>query len=86
METVLLKKWQQLFKNFNKHYTCYRFGGDEFSIMAMKQIKKIENRLRIMTKSYEMREKGKSLPTISYGYSIFRGGEKLDFDKPLKAR
>lgn len=32
----------------------------------------------------EMREKGNPLPTISYGYSIFRGGEKLDFHKNLK--
>jgi diguanylate cyclase (GGDEF)-like protein len=73
-------------KSFNKHYTCYRFGGDEFSIIGNETDKeKIENRLRIMTKNLtEMREKGKSLPTISYGYSIFRGGEKLDFDKTFK--
>lgn len=31
-----------------------------------------------------MREKDYPLPTVSYGYSIFRGGEKPDFNKILK--
>lgn len=32
----------------------------------------------------EMRENGNPLPTVAYGYSIFRGREKLDFNKMLK--
>ncbi len=73
-------------ESFNRHYTCYRFGGDEFAIIGDETDKeKIENQLRAMTKKLsEMREKDNHLPTISYGYSIFREGEKLDFHKILK--
>ncbi|MGI6141602.1 MAG: GGDEF domain-containing protein, partial [Caldicoprobacterales bacterium] len=73
-------------KSFNKHYTCYRFGGDEFSVIGNETDKeKIEYQLRTMTNNIaEMRKKGNPLPTISYGYSIFQGGEKLDFQKILK--
>lgn len=71
---------------FNKHYTCFRYGGDEFSILGNEtDQEKIEFELRKLTKTLsEMREKDNSLPTVSYGYSIFRGGEKLDFQKNLK--
>jgi len=73
-------------KSFNKHYTCYRFGGDEFSIIGSEtDQEKIEYQLRIMTNNLaQMREQGNPLPTVSYGYSIFRGGEKPDFQKNLK--
>ncbi|KUG04872.1 diguanylate cyclase/phosphodiesterase (ggdef & eal domains) with pas/pac sensor(s) [hydrocarbon metagenome] len=73
-------------ESFNKHYTCYRFGGDEFSIIGNEtDQEKIEHQLRTMTNTLaEMREKGNPLPTVSYGYSIFRGGEKLNFHKNLK--
>ncbi len=73
-------------KSFNKHYTCYRFGGDEFSVIGKESDqKKIEDLLRTMTNNLaKMREKGNPLPTVSYGYSIFRGGEKHDFYKILK--
>lgn len=73
-------------RSFNKHYICYRFGGDEFSIIGKEtDQEKIEFQLRTMTNTLaEMREKGNLLPTVSYGYSIFRGGENLDFYKSLK--
>jgi diguanylate cyclase (GGDEF)-like protein len=73
-------------ESFNKHYTCYRFGGDEFSIIGSEtNQEKIEYQLRIMTNSLaELRKKVNPLPTVSYGYSIFRGGEKMDFQKNLK--
>jgi diguanylate cyclase (GGDEF)-like protein len=73
-------------KSFNKHYTCYRFGGDEFSIMSNEADReKIEYQLRTMISNFaEMRENGSLLPTVSYGYSIFPGGEKLDFNKIFK--
>jgi len=32
----------------------------------------------------KMREKDNHIPTVSYGYSIYTGGEKLDFNKILK--
>ena len=73
-------------KFFDKNYNCYRFGGDEFSIISNETDQdKIEYQLRTMTNNIaEMREKGNPLPTISYGYSIVVGGEKLDFLKNLK--
>ncbi|PKM49988.1 MAG: hypothetical protein CVV02_13475 [Firmicutes bacterium HGW-Firmicutes-7] len=73
-------------ESFNKHYTCYRFGGDEFCITSNEtDQEKIEFQLRTMTNALaEMREKGNLLPTVSYGYSIFPGGERLDFYKILK--
>jgi diguanylate cyclase (GGDEF)-like protein len=85
-DTVIKTVAEIIRKSFNKHYTCYRFGGDEFSIIGDETNQEnIEYRLRTMTNYLtEMREKGNPLPTVSYGYSIFRGGEKLDFQKTLK--
>lgn len=73
-------------KSFNKQFTCYRFGGDEFSIIGSEtDQEEIESQLETMTDSLtEMRKQGKLLPTISYGYSIFRGEGKPDFNKMLK--
>lgn len=85
-DTVIKAVAEIIRKSFNKNYTCYRFGGDEFSIIGNETDKeKIEHQLRIMTNNIEeMREKGNPLPTVSYGYSIFPGGENLDFHKILK--
>ena len=73
-------------ESFSKHYKCYRYGGDEFSIISSEtDPEKIEIQLRVMTKALaEMRENGNLLPTVSYGYSIFNGEEVLDFHKILK--
>ena len=73
-------------ESFDKHYKCYRYGGDEFSIISSEtDPEKIECQLRVMTKALaKMREKGNLLPTVSYGYSIFNGEETLDFHKILK--
>jgi diguanylate cyclase (GGDEF)-like protein len=85
-DTVIKAVASVIRKSFDKHYACYRFGGDEFSIIGSEtNQEKIETRLRDMTDNFaKMREKGYQLPTVSYGYSIFRGGEKLDFRKILK--
>lgn len=73
-------------KTFNKHYTCYRIGGDEFYILGKEtDQEKIKYQLRIMTNYLtDIRKKSNLLPTVSYGYSIFRGGEELDFNKIVK--
>lgn len=73
-------------KSFDKDYTCYRLGGDEFYIIGKETEQgNIENSLRNMTSNLtKMREGGILLSTVSYGYSIFPGGEKLDFNKVLK--
>lgn len=85
-DTVIKEVAAIIRKFFNKGYTCYRFGGDEFSIISSEtDQEKIEYQLRLMTAHLtKIREEGYPLPTISYGYSIFRGGERLDFNKILK--
>lgn len=85
-DTVIQSVAAIIRRSFHKHYTCYRFGGDEFAIIGREtNQKKLERRLRLMTKDLaEMRGEGKPLPTISYGYSIFYEGEIFDFHKILK--
>lgn len=85
-DTVIQSVAAIIRRSFHKHYTCYRFGGDEFAIIGREtNQKKLERRLRLMTKDLaEMRGEGKPLPTISYGYSIFNEGEIFDFHKILK--
>jgi|SRR5690554_1967370 len=68
-------------ESFAKHYTCYRFGGDEFSIIGYeKDENKIEYQLKTMTDSLEEMRKQNPLPTISYGYSFYKEDEVLDFE------
>lgn len=71
--------------SFSKHYKCYRYGGDEFSIISSEiDPNQIEKQLHVMAdKLATFREEGKRLPTVSYGYSIFKGEEKLNFHKVL---
>jgi diguanylate cyclase (GGDEF)-like protein len=73
-------------ESFNKHYKCYRYGGDEFSVISNEvDSEKIEFQLKTMTNALaEIRDKGNMLPTVSYGYSISLGGETMDFQKILK--
>lgn len=72
-------------KSLDNHYTCYRVGGDEFYIICKEaKQERIEYQLRIMTNVFaEERENNSYLPTIAYGYSIFRGGS-LNIQKMLK--
>lgn len=72
--------------SFGKFYTCYRFGGDEFSVLSTEtDNEKIELQIKTMTdKLKEIRGSDVILPTVSYGYSIFPGGDHLDFNKILK--
>ncbi len=85
-DTVIKIVGEILRQSFNKRYTCYRFGGDEFYIIGNEADQgTIESQLKAMTDSLkDMREKGKKIPTVSYGFSIFQGGEKPDFNKNLK--
>ena len=72
--------------SFDKHYTCYRIGGDEFSIIGNgTDQKKMESHLRSMANALaEKRGNDSRLPTVAYGYSIFQGVEKPDFQKNFK--
>lgn len=73
-------------ESFDKHYTCYRLGGDEFSIICNNiDEENIQYQFRCMTNALaEKRRNDHRLPTVSYGYSIFQGGEKPNFQKNLK--
>lgn len=72
--------------SFNRHYSCYRFGGDEFVVISHEvDREKIDAQLHAMINTLKQsREKGIVLPTLAYGYSIYTGEEKLDFNKLLK--
>lgn len=85
-DTVIKAVAEIIRKTFNKHYTCYRIGGDEFAIIGSEtDRKKIEYLLKNMTDNLtKMREDGKALPTVSYGYSISHKEEKLDFQNNFK--
>jgi diguanylate cyclase (GGDEF)-like protein len=85
-DNLIRKVAEIIRKSFNRHYTCYRFGGDEFSIISNEtDQKKIENQLKIMIDNIaDMRESGTPLPTVSYGYRIFNGEDELDFHEILQ--
>jgi len=85
-DTVIKMVADIIRKSFGKKYTSYRYGGDEFYIISEEtDQEKIEGQLRIMTNNLEdMRRKGNAIPTVSYGYSILREGDKLDFFKTLR--
>lgn len=73
-------------KSFDKQFICYRFGGDEFVIISNETNKeKIDSQIKTMIRNLEEeRKKGNPIPTVSYGYSIYNGKEKLDFQKILR--
>ncbi len=84
-DTVLKAVAAIIRKSLNNNYTCYRAGGDEFYIICREtKQERIEYQLRSMTNVLaEERKNNSYLPTIAYGYSIFRGGS-LNFQKILK--
>ncbi|HHT42385.1 MAG TPA: GGDEF domain-containing protein [Firmicutes bacterium] len=73
-------------ESFDKRYTCYRVGGDEFSLIGSEtDAEKIEEQLANLKSGLaRLREEGAILPTVSCGYSVYIGGEKLNFHKVLK--
>lgn len=73
-------------ESLDNRYTCYRVGGDEFFILSKETNKdKIEYHLKkIIDTLSEKRTIDSRLPTISYGYSVFQGDKKPDFQKILK--
>lgn len=73
-------------ESFGKTYTCYRFGGDEFSVLSTEtDHEKIEFQIKMMTDALkEIRGTGLVLPTLSYGFSTYQGGACGDFNQILK--
>lgn len=85
-DTVLREVASIIRASFDNKCSCYRIGGDEFYSICMDTDKeKLEQELRDMKNNLvKEREDDKSLPTVSYGYSIFQGDQVLDFEKTLK--
>ena len=73
-------------ESFNESCRSFRVGGDEFYIISrsadpIKLDEQIKNMIYRLEKE---RETNKRLPTVSYGYSIFKGEEKIGFQEVLK--
>jgi diguanylate cyclase (GGDEF)-like protein len=85
-DTVLIKVASVIRESFDTHSTCYRVGGDEFYIISCETDQgKLDQHLKNMTNSLEkMRKNDGRLPTIAYGYSIFKGGKAIEFQEVIK--
>ncbi|MCR6544285.1 GGDEF domain-containing protein [Dehalobacterium formicoaceticum] len=85
-DTVLKKVASVIRKSFDNSSTCYRVGGDEFYIISSETDPvKLEHQLKCMTNNLEKERKNDGrLPTVSYGYSIFKGGKGIGFQEVLK--
>lgn len=85
-DAVLKKVATVITKSFNALCTCYRVGGDEFNIISsVTDLNILKNQLKSMTNNLEKeRQNDCRLPTIAYGYSIFKGGKGIDFQEVLK--
>lgn len=85
-DKVIKKVASVIRKSFSKNYTCYRYGGDEFSIISYEaDIEKIERQIKELIKALtKMREDKIPLPTVAYGYSICKDKELRHFDQVLK--
>ena len=84
---IVLKKLGSIIKeSFDNSCRCYRIGGDEFCLICWGDNEEIiQHQLKTLTNSLtRKREEDPCLPTLAYGYSVFRRGDTLDFDKKMK--
>lgn len=85
-DTVLKEVATIIKSSFDDNCSCYRIGGDEFYIICRDaNRKKLEHQLKCMTSNLaKERQNDSHLPMVAYGYSVFQGGNALDFQKTLK--
>lgn len=85
-DEVIRKVAALIRKNFPKPYTCFRYGGDEFSILSsIVDVEDLENQLKGLVLDFERSPKADlSLPTVSFGYSVSKGGDFYEFKDRLK--
>ena len=85
-DNVLKKVASVIRKSFDNRCACYRVGGDEFYIIDSEtDSAKLDHQLKCMTNNLEKERKNDGrLPTVAYGYSIFKGEKTLDFQEVLK--
>lgn len=73
-------------ESLDSGYSCYRVGGDEFYIIGNEtDSEKIQYQLQRITDSLSEKQgiNGR-LPTVTCGFSIFKGGETPDLQRILK--
>ncbi len=85
-DTVLKKIAAVISKSFDERCTCYRVGGDEFYIInSAADTVKLEHQLKSMTNNLEKERQNESrLPTVAYGYGIFKSEKTIGFQQVLK--
>lgn len=84
---VVIKAVAEIIREaFSQCGTCYRVGGDEFYIICnTTNPNKLEDLLKKMTGAIiSRREIDSRLPMVSYGFSVFRGGETPDLRQKLE--
>ncbi len=83
-DSVLKTLASILRRELDDRYICFRVGGDEFCVLSrVTDREKIESQLEKLTKALS-EEKDKRMPTVAYGYRVFKGDEPMDFKKILK--
>lgn len=85
-DTVLKKVSAIIRDSFNHRCTCYRTGGDEFFVICRDaNHEKLDLMLKNMTNNLAgERRNDNCLPTVAFGFKIFRGGNTPDIQKILK--
>ena len=84
---MALKELGEIIRDsFHKNCSGYRIGGDEFCVICRDgNEEKIQQQLKAMTNTLTKKRQNDSwLPTVAYGYSVFRGGGTLNVDELLK--
>ncbi len=82
-DTVLKTVAAVIRDSFDKHFVCYRIGGDEFSVIgSVTDPERIAYHLENMTNALaEKRAIDSHLPTVAAGFSIFHGGKAAEYQK-----
>jgi diguanylate cyclase (GGDEF)-like protein len=83
---IVLKEVSVIIKeSFNNGCSWYRIGGDEFCVICNNtDMKLIEKQLKQLTDNLtKKRSDDTCLPTIAYGYSVFKADKPLDFKQLL---
>ncbi len=58
-------------KVYGSYGLCYRIGGDEFSVILLKDLKRVEELNEIFTNTLKELNLNKEIPTVSVGYSNY---------------
>lgn len=60
---------------YGRHGDCYRYGGDEFSLILTKNLHQVEKLNQRFTEEIgRLREEDPQMPTVSLGYARYEGG------------